>query len=40
GRVYRRAVKDLIDKGLIAKTDNGLAILDEMALKAFIDSHE
>ncbi|HCE2386769.1 TPA: Crp/Fnr family transcriptional regulator [Vibrio parahaemolyticus] len=40
GRVYRRAVKDLIDKGLIAKTSNGLVILDEMALKAFIDSHE
>ncbi|MDF5678352.1 Crp/Fnr family transcriptional regulator, partial [Vibrio parahaemolyticus] len=40
GRVYRRAVKDLIEKGLITKTDNGLEIIDELALKAFIEAHE
>ncbi|MDF5528209.1 Crp/Fnr family transcriptional regulator, partial [Vibrio parahaemolyticus] len=40
GRVYRRAVKDLIEKGLITKTDNGLEIIDALALKAFIEAHE
>ncbi|ELP3325390.1 Crp/Fnr family transcriptional regulator [Vibrio sp. Vb2133] len=40
GRVYRRVVKDLIEKGLITKTDNGLEIIDELALKAFIEAHE
>ncbi|OOF29652.1 MULTISPECIES: Crp/Fnr family transcriptional regulator [Salinivibrio] len=40
GRVYRRAVKELIERGLISKTENGLEITDERALKAFIDANE
>lgn len=37
-RVYRRAVKDLLDKGFIRKGDQGLEIVDQQALRAFIDS--
>ncbi|CAH1544249.1 MULTISPECIES: Crp/Fnr family transcriptional regulator [Vibrio] len=40
GRVYRRAVKDLMDKGLIRKGEQGLEIVDEVALKAFLDAYE
>ena len=40
GRVYRRAVKDLMDKGLIRKGQQGLEIVDQAALKAFLDSYE
>lgn len=40
GRVYRRAVKELMDKGLICKGEHGLEILDEVALKAFLDAYE
>ncbi|MFA0557131.1 Crp/Fnr family transcriptional regulator [Vibrio sp. 10N.222.55.A1] len=39
-RVYRRAVKDLLDKGFIRKGDQGLEIVDQRALQAFIDSYE
>ncbi len=39
-RVYRRAVKDLLDKGFIRKGDQGLEIVDQQALRAFIDSYE
>lgn len=35
-RVYRRAVKELIDKGLIAKTNGEISIVDIEALKSFI----
>lgn len=40
GRVYRRAVKTLMDKNLVRKGEQGLEIIDEQALKAFIDTHE
>ncbi|WP_045462936.1 Crp/Fnr family transcriptional regulator [Vibrio hyugaensis] len=40
GRVYRRAVKDLMDKELIRKGEQGLEIVDESALKAFLDAYE
>ncbi|MDF2155400.1 Crp/Fnr family transcriptional regulator [Vibrio sp. CAU 1672] len=40
GRVYRRAVKDLMDKGLIRKEEHGLEIVDEAGLKAFIETYE
>ncbi|MGF1911787.1 Crp/Fnr family transcriptional regulator [Vibrio kasasachensis] len=40
GRVYRRAVKTLTDRDLIRKGDNGLEIVDEQALKAFLDTYE
>lgn len=40
GRVYRRAVKDLMDKGLIVKTEQGLTIVDERELRSFLDSYE
>ncbi|ELH7808582.1 Crp/Fnr family transcriptional regulator [Vibrio harveyi] len=40
GRVYRRAVKDLMDKGLIRKGEQGLEIVDEAALKTFLDAYE
>lgn len=40
GRVYRRAVKDLMDKGLIKKGDQGLEIIDEAALITFLDTYE
>ncbi len=39
-RVYRRAVKDLLDKGFIMKGQQGLEIVDQRALQAFIDSYE
>ncbi|MFA0402146.1 Crp/Fnr family transcriptional regulator [Vibrio sp. 10N.222.52.C12] len=39
-RVYRRAVKDLLEKGFIRKGDQGLEIVDQRALQAFIDSYE
>ncbi|WP_439146177.1 Crp/Fnr family transcriptional regulator [Vibrio sp.] len=39
-RVYRRAVKDLLDKGFIKKGQQGLEIIDQQALQAFIDSYE
>ncbi|MEF1173744.1 Crp/Fnr family transcriptional regulator [Vibrio sinaloensis] len=40
GRVYRRAVKDLMDKGLIKKGEQGLEIIDEAALITFLDTYE
>ena len=40
GRVYRRAVKDLMDKGLIRKGEQGLEIVDETALKTFLNAYE
>lgn len=40
GRVYRRAVKELIDKGLIVKQGNEIRVVDLAALKAFIDQFE
>ena len=40
GRVYRRAVKDLMDKGLIRKGEQGLEIVDETLLKTFLDAYE
>lgn len=40
GRVYRRAVKDLMDKGLIRKGEQGLEIVDETILKTFLDAYE
>ncbi|PKG38952.1 Crp/Fnr family transcriptional regulator [Psychromonas sp. Urea-02u-13] len=40
GRVYRRAVRDLIDKGLINKTEQGLTIIDEDKLRAFLAHYE
>ncbi|MFA0542863.1 Crp/Fnr family transcriptional regulator [Vibrio sp. 10N.222.52.B7] len=39
-RVYRRAVKDLLAKGFIRKGEQGLEIVDQRALQAFIDSYE
>ncbi|MEZ9188917.1 Crp/Fnr family transcriptional regulator [Vibrio sp. 10N.286.52.F8] len=39
-RVYRRAVKDLLEKGFIRKGEQGLEIVDQRALQAFIDSYE
>jgi len=40
GRVYRRAVKTLMDKDLIRKGEGGLEIVDEQTLKAFLDTYE
>lgn len=40
GRVYRRAVKDLMDKGLIKKGEQGLEIIDEASLITFLDTYE
>lgn len=40
GRVYRRAVKDLMNKGLIKKTKLGLEIVDVHVLRSFLDSYE
>ncbi|EGU35940.1 hypothetical protein VII00023_08874 [Vibrio ichthyoenteri ATCC 700023] len=40
GRVYRRAVKTLMDKDLIRKGEEGLEIVDEQALRAFLDTYE
>ncbi|STQ75062.1 Crp/Fnr family transcriptional regulator [Grimontia hollisae] len=40
GRVYRRAVKNLMDRNLIRKGEHGLEIVDEKALKAFLDTYE
>ncbi|EJO2018814.1 Crp/Fnr family transcriptional regulator [Vibrio vulnificus] len=39
-RVYRRAVKELMDKGLISKGENGLEIVDEEQLRRFLESSE
>lgn len=36
-RVYRRAVKELIDKGLVVKTNHNLEIVDEQKLRAYLD---
>lgn len=36
-RVYRRAVKELIDKGLIVKTNQHLEIVDEQKLRVYLD---
>ncbi|GAB2645351.1 Crp/Fnr family transcriptional regulator [Vibrio panuliri] len=40
GRVYRRAVKTLMDKALIRKGEQGLEIVDKQALRAFLDTYE
>ncbi|WP_114764968.1 Crp/Fnr family transcriptional regulator [Vibrio rhodolitus] len=40
GRVYRRAVKTLMDKELIRKGEQGLEIVDEQALRTFLDTYE
>lgn len=40
GRVYRRAVKTLMDKNLIRKGEEGLEIVDEHALRVFLDTYE
>ncbi|WP_194437010.1 Crp/Fnr family transcriptional regulator [Vibrio fluminensis] len=40
GRVYRRAVKTLMDKELIRKGEQGLEIVDEQALRIFLDTYE
>lgn len=40
GRVYRRAVKTLMDKALIRKGEQGLEIVDEQALRTFLDTYE
>lgn len=40
GRVYRRAVKTLMEKDLIRKGKLGLEIVDEQALKLFLDTYE
>ncbi|AXY03344.1 Crp/Fnr family transcriptional regulator [Vibrio alfacsensis] len=40
GRVYRRAVKTLMEKDLIRKGELGLEIVDEQALKLFLDTYE
>lgn len=37
-RVYRRAVKELIDKGLVTKQENRLEIVNKQQLKLFLDS--
>ncbi|WP_064607487.1 Crp/Fnr family transcriptional regulator [Photobacterium sp. J15] len=39
-RVYRRAVKELVDKGLIEKQGNEIRIVEMDNLKAFIDQFE
>ncbi|POB70960.1 Crp/Fnr family transcriptional regulator, partial [Vibrio vulnificus] len=39
-RVYRRAVKELMDKGLVSKGENGLEIVDEEQLRRFLESSE
>ncbi|KLV04223.1 Crp/Fnr family transcriptional regulator [Photobacterium aquae] len=36
-RVYRRAVKDLIDRGLITKQGNEITVVDRVGLKAFVE---
>lgn len=40
GRVYRRAVKELIDKNLIEKQGQELRVKDMAALKRFLDTFE
>lgn len=40
GRVYRRAVKTLMEKELIRKGEQGLEIVDEQALRIFLDTYE
>lgn len=40
GRVYRRAVKELMEKGLVRKGDHGLEIIDEGQLRRFLESSE
>ena len=39
-RVYRRAVKELIDKGLVIKDGAEIQVVDLDALKVFIDQFE
>ncbi|HAS3560563.1 TPA: Crp/Fnr family transcriptional regulator [Vibrio cholerae] len=39
-RVYRRAVKELVDRGLVEKGERGLIIKDLEALRAFVASFE
>ncbi|WP_227647995.1 helix-turn-helix domain-containing protein [Klebsiella pneumoniae] len=39
-RVYRRAVKELLDRGLVEKGERGLIIKDLEALRAFVASFE
>jgi DNA-binding FadR family transcriptional regulator len=39
-RVYRRAVKSLVDKNLIEKSDQGLIIINEDELRSFLEGHE
>ncbi len=39
-RVYRRAVKSLVDKNLIEKSDQGLVIINENELRAFLEGQE
>lgn len=36
-RVYRRAVKELIDKGLVEKSNHHLEIVDEQKLRFYLD---
>ncbi|MCP3287532.1 Crp/Fnr family transcriptional regulator, partial [Aeromonas hydrophila] len=36
-RVYRRAVKELMDKGLVERGEEGLQIRDLAGLKAFLE---
>ncbi|MCE0495181.1 Crp/Fnr family transcriptional regulator [Vibrio salinus] len=40
GRVYRRAVKELLDKGLVEKSAQGLVIADEKKLIEFLENDE
>lgn len=40
GSVYRRAVKELMEKGLVRKGDHGLEIIDEGQLRRFLESSE
>jgi predicted transcriptional regulator len=36
-RVYRRAVKELMDKGLVERSEQGLQIRDLAGLKGFLE---
>ncbi len=40
GRVYRRAVKELMEKGLVRKGEHGLEIVDEGQIRRFLESSE
>ena len=37
-RAYRRVVSELVEKGLVSRTDSGLKPVDEEALEEFIDN--